>query len=200
MKITIEKGTHYSEVLDTLRKFLDENYKEYPILSKNLNIYFDLCNASNQICPDNKKEFKISGEQVTDVINQGVQKALKETKIELGNEVKRMERHLSIIERYLRLDRSYLATAEERGRKPENVKKREDELKKHLKELQDLQDLLKDYYYVINAVREGRYKGRAEIYNSHNYGRQQRTYVFYLDFDLPEFKGTYSIYKGLQRL
>lgn len=199
MKITIESGTTYTEALEILKNFLDKNYAEYPILEKKMNIYFYLNGKAGQICPDNKQEYLISKQGVTDVKQVEMIEAVEETKTEIGNRISSLERQLFSINRYIRLDESYLSTAESKGRKPENIEKRKEELNKHYKERQDHQELLRIYSCVYNAVKEKNYKGRAEIHTINRYGRKQRIYEVFLDFDLPEFYGTYSIMKGLQR-
>lgn len=196
MKITVEAGT-YDEAIDELRKFLNENYAAYPNIARNVSIEFELYDSKNRICPDNEKEFKISDGKVTDHLNQEMAEAIETVKRKLGNEVKSLEDQVSAMTRHIKLDESYLAAKDEKGRKPENVEKRREELRQHRQKRKELQELLKDHYYVLHAVSERRYKGRSVTYKRHI--PKNGKYEIHLDFDLPGFKGSYDIYQGLKR-
>jgi hypothetical protein len=155
MKIVIEAGTTVTSALEKISQFLTESYTDYPVLKNNMNIYIALKNSNGQTCPDNEKEYILTNEEVKDVFLEE-KKAAYERHLSLWNSYvysKRM--NLERLHNQIEKDKNYLATAEDKKRKKENIEKRKEEYLRHQKQYESDNKKLQLLINLDEAVKMG---------------------------------------------
>lgn len=168
MKIKIAQGQNVDEALEKIRKFLTENYSEYPIIKSDASVYITLRNEDGQICPDNEKEFTFYKNHIADVSEHNKNQALAGTIMLWNNYTKKQARAVNGLKRQIKTDESYIETAEEKKRKPENVEKRKKELEERYAKLKSIEKFYNDWVCKINKlIEEGLF---TEFYVKHTFG------------------------------
>lgn len=134
MKIVIKSETPFAIALEKISQFLTENYNDYPMLKSNMNIYVTLKNSNGQNCPDNEKEYILTGEDVKDVFRE---------EKKLSNQIKNYE--------------NYLATSKDKKRKKENIEKRREEYSKHKQQYESQNKKLQLLIDLDEVVKSGEF-------------------------------------------
>lgn len=128
MKIIIPKGENINIAINKIQEFINKNYEEYPILEKELNLYINLTNAENQICPDNKIAFKIletkEGIEVENLLETAKNKAISKAIESFNSEKCLIEENINRMKYKIKLDENYLSTAIEKKRKQDKIDER----------------------------------------------------------------------------
>ena len=150
MKIIINKGENIKNAINLLNNFILENYSEYPILKNTLNIYITLKNESDEVCPDNEKEYMLTNNYIIDILKERKQQALDELLIYWDHFRNRLSREIEKIENYIKLDENYINTSIEKNRKKENIEKKKKIYEKNKKDL-DLLIKNKNFIDILNS-------------------------------------------------
>lgn len=67
MKLTINSGESVDHAIEYITDFLSSLKEEYPLLKGNMNIYITLEGFGHKYCPENCKEYILTGETIEDV-------------------------------------------------------------------------------------------------------------------------------------
>lgn len=127
MKVTIKSGESVENALKYLQEFLEKIKEEYPLLTRNMNVYFNLKGFGELICPENEKEYLLTKSDEIDVDVQ-LRKDARENLLAFWTDYLRRNTHVrsySFLQRNIDTDRRYIDTAEAKGRRPDLVKKRQ---------------------------------------------------------------------------
>lgn len=171
MKLTIKSGVTVDKALEYLTDFLSEVKEEYPILKGNMNVYLTLQGLDRRICPENEKEYVLTEEHIVDVEGSRIQVAKNELLEAWERFVQNTGRAVQNAKHKIEVDFQYLGTAEEKGRKPENIEKRKLQLEnnqallKQAKEKQEFVQMLNDcvktgnikWYFLKSVSRKSSY-------------------------------------------
>ncbi len=183
MKLTIKSGESIENALDYLRKQLEPYKDDFPLLKGNMNVYVTLEGFGHKDCPDNTKELVLSGDEPIDMEKSRVFAARKQA---LDGWERFYNKNLEDTIRYeaaIESDIRYIETAEEKGRKPENVEKRKKELLKNKAALQGTQEKNK----LLVALNERVLSGNVEwLFNKQT--KRNATYDYTLN-PILVFKG-----------
>ena len=158
MKITVEKGMNVQSALDSIKDFLAEQFLEYPNLKGNLNLYLTLQDGNGDVCPKNEREYEIYSDRIVDVMETAKTETYSETinslRAYLRYELHKKERVLHDIS----VAENYIATAEEKGRKPENIAKRKNDLVKYKEKLEYVERGVKLYSLLNSLYEQNKFK------------------------------------------
>nr|WP_308741991.1 hypothetical protein [uncultured Anaerocolumna sp.] len=132
MRIVCEKGLDARKMMKILMDFIDEETLGYPTLKEDMKIEITLKNNINQINPNNEREFYFGQKELD--------KKEAEEESELDYYLKEhwkmfLLQSIDSLMQEIETDRSYISTAEENGRKPENIERRKKALAKKEKRL-----------------------------------------------------------------
>lgn len=132
MRIVCEKGLDARKMMKILMDFIDEETLGYPTLKEDMKIEITLKNNINQINPNNEREFYFGQKELD--------KKEAEEESELDYYLKEhwemfLLQSIGSLMQEIETDRSYISTAEENGRKPENIERRKKALAKKEKRL-----------------------------------------------------------------
>lgn len=121
MKIVCEKGHDARKMIKILMDFIEEETLGHPTLKEDMKIEITLKNNINQINPNNEREFYIGQKELD--------KKKAEEESELDYYLKEhwemfLLQSIGSLMKEIETDRSYISTAEENGRKPENIERR----------------------------------------------------------------------------
>ena len=197
MKLVIEGGITVDEAIELLRSFLNEQCAGYPYLKSKMNIYVDLKNDNRQICPNNEREFVVSGKKVLDILENEQQNIFSELLYRLHDYVKFFKQQCESNEQDIARNQKYLDTAEEKGRKKERIEQRKEELQKHLEKRLELQRKIYLYECIISEINEGNFERQVNVRTEKHYGRNKRIYEMTLSGQHDEFQWSYSNFHGL---
>lgn len=197
MKITILGKVTYTDALDMLQRYFETHCKDYPYAAREIKIDLDLVDENDHPYPANDKELVITEDMVEDGSKKEMLELLETTKAYLFLDQEKYAGQLSCVDHRVKMDESYLSTAQEKGRKPEKIAERQEELAKHSKEQEDMRAILSDYTTAANAVKNDEYKARFEVFTNEKWGRKQKFKEVFLDIQVPGFSGSYCISKGL---
>ena len=197
MKLVIESGITVDEAIDLLKMFFDEQCADYSYLKSKMNVYVDLKNDNRQICPNNEKEFVLSGKKVVDILENEQQNIFLAMLDRLHDDLQVLKRRCEIEEENISKDQKYLDTAEEKGRKKDRIEQRKGELQEHLKKRTELQRKSHIYECIIGEINEGKFERQVDVRTEKHYGRNRRVYEMTLSGQHDEFKWIYSNYHGL---
>ena len=136
MKITIPKGTTLENALEHVKNLLAEQYSEYPLLNKDINIYVTLKDEKGKLCPDNKKEYFCTKDGFVDVLEQKISQAKKETIEQWKYYLEDQKLTVFRLQKAVSTDTNYFETAVEKNRKPENIEKRKTIAEENKKKLE----------------------------------------------------------------
>lgn len=167
MKIVINKGERIENAIETIRNFLCENYSDYPILKNSMNLYVTLENDSEQLCPDNEKEYIIENGHATNKVAESKELAYDETLHYWNSYIAILEREILILKRKIKTNKKYIETADEKGRKLENIFKKKAELEYNqnkLKVLEDTYSIAREMNYCVQTLLF------EQLYIKHTYG------------------------------
>lgn len=193
MKLTIKSGVSTAKAMMYIENFLDDNYKDYAFLKGNLNLYITLKDDENRNCPDNEKEYVLAAENTTDVEAEKIAAAKRKV---LSSWKKHIEYHKRMLEKKIKevsIDENYLATAKDKGRKPENIEKRQRLYQKNqieLRKMNETNDLLEKLDQCVNSR-------KMEWYITKWKGRRKTSYdysfeVYLLFRNIGGFTGYYE--------
>lgn len=197
MKLVIESGITVDEAIEMLKSFLNEQCAGYTYLKSKMNVYVDLKNDNRQICPNNEREFILSGKKVLDILENEQQNIFREMLDRLHDCVQFFKRQYESREQDITRDQKYLDTAEEKGRKKERIEKRKGELQEHLKKRTVLQRKSHIYDCIISEINEGKFERQVDVRTEKHYGRNRRIYEMTLSGQHDEFQWSYSNFHGL---
>lgn len=197
MKLVIESGITFDEAVEQLKMFFYEKCADYPYLKSKMNIYVDLKNDKKQICPENEKEFEISGGEIVDVLAREEYDTLLEMIEKLKSKLQWLKYQREDKKRDIERDKKYLDTAEEKGRKQERIKNRKVELQEHLEQYDNLQNKIHEYECILNEIKTGRVECKVDVRTEKRYGRNKRVYEMSLFGQCEEFQWRYSNLYGL---
>lgn len=132
MRIVCEKGHNARKMMNILMDFIVEETSEYPTLKEDMVIEITLKNSINQINPNNEREFYFGQKEID-------QKETEEER-ELDYYLKEhwdtfLLQSIGSLMKEIETDRKYISTAEENGRKLENIERRKKALVKKEKRL-----------------------------------------------------------------
>lgn len=145
MKLVIKSGESVDNALAYLRDFLEGYKEEYPMLKGNMNIYVTLEGFGHRGCPDNEKEYVLTGGDPDDVEERNIGARKEEALAGWKNYVKAQYNKVKNFTTELDIAMRYIDTAEQKGRKPENVEKRKalvEKSKANLKEAEEMADVV----------------------------------------------------------
>lgn len=173
MKLIIKSGESVEHAIKYLTDFLSQRKEEYPLLKSNMNIYVALEGFGHRICPENEKEYILTGEEVIDTeqinIAKSKEAALKGWKAYVSYHNKQV---LSA-SRDVNVGIQYLETAEKKGLKPETIERRKHALEEYRCELKKSQELAAFIHQLDSLVTEGQVKWFFEKHT------QKSTYYIY---------------------
>lgn len=156
MKLTIKKGESVESAIQYLTDFLNEYKEEYPILKGDMSVYVTLRGNDNRICPENEKEFILSEEYAVDVEGSRYA-AAKENLLRMWKHtISNAARKVQVAQGKIDTDIRYLETAEEKGRKPENIVKRKTQLESNQMALRQAKEAYQWYQKLDTYVQENK--------------------------------------------
>lgn len=135
MKITIDKEMTPEDAMNAVRDFLQPYLVDYPMVKSDISLYINLKGKLGGKCPDNDKIFHITQGGVVDVVNAKMKQSIDDLCYNWQWYIKNAQNHLNFLKKEIEKDLNYLETAEEKGRKQENIAAREAKLMDHRCEL-----------------------------------------------------------------
>lgn len=193
MKLAVKSGVSVEKALNYIRDFLEANYHNYAILKGNLNLYITLKDDENRDCPDNANEYVLGADNITDVVREKTVAAKNKTLTRWKQFVKYNEKRFQNVFASVELDKKYLETAKIKGRKLENIEKREQTYLKNLKELESISEV----YSLVKALDESIKTDNITWYIIKHTGRKRTSYDYsisaYLIFkNINDFTGYFE--------
>lgn len=174
MKLIIKQGESVDNALKYLQDFLGQYKEEYPMLKGNMNIYVTLEGFGHRVCPENERELVLTGEDILDLEQKEKDKALKAVMSRWRQVLEQNALEIRNVQRKLRLDKEYLSTAEEKGKRPDLIAKREKEKTGHEGEM----DKHTQRYLLLNRFNKALEDGKAVFYYvKHTRGKSAYTYT-----------------------
>jgi len=150
MKIVCEKGHDARKMMNILMDFIEEETLGYPTLKENMKIEITLKNNINQINPNNEREFYFGQKELD--------KKEAEEESELDYYLKEhwemfLFQSIDSLMKEIETDRRYISTAEENGRKPENIDRRKKSLAKKEKRLIEIKERQVQLHPLVEMVK-----------------------------------------------
>lgn len=158
MRLIIKSGESVEHAIKYLTDFLSQRKEEYPLLKSNMNIYVALEGFGHIICPENEKEYILTGEEVIDTeqinIAKSQEAALKGWKAYVSYHSKQVLSASRDVDTGIQ----HLETAEKKKLKPETIERRKRALEEYRRELKNSQKLAAFIHQLDSLVNEGKIK------------------------------------------
>lgn len=177
MKLIIKEGESVENAIKYLQDFLEKYKNEYPILKGNMNIYITLEGFGHKDCPENEKEFILSGNgDPVDVEQWRKEKAIEETFSVWKRIQEKHNASIEWVEKDIKREEEYLATAQEKGKRTDLIEKHQKQLETNKEKLNQLHE----YSHYLDQLRDAIRNRRAVLFfNRYN---EKSPYSYELDF------------------